>query len=51
MATNGVNFTYGDGARRESLLDIIVNIDPTEQQLVSGLQQFLVYLLPTREEC
>ena len=37
MATNGVNFTYPDGARRESLLDIVVNIDPTEQQLVSGL--------------
>lgn len=39
MATNGVNFTYGDGGRRESLLDIIVNIDPTEHQLVSGLQR------------
>lgn len=39
MATNGVNFTYGDGSRRESLLDIIVNIDPTEHQLVSGLQR------------
>lgn len=39
MATNGVNFTYPDGARRESLLDIVVNIDPTEQQLVSGLQR------------
>lgn len=39
MATNGVNFTYGDQGRRESLLDIIVNIDPTEHQLVSGLQR------------
>lgn len=39
MATNGVNFTYGDSARRESLLDIVVNIDPTEHQLVSGLQR------------
>ena len=39
MATNGVNFTYPDGARRESLLDIVVNIDPTEQQLMSGLQR------------
>lgn len=38
MATNGMNFTYPDVARRESLLDIIVNIDPTEHQLVSGLQ-------------
>ena len=39
MATNGVNFTYPDAARRESLLDIVVNIDPTEQQLMSGLQR------------
>lgn len=39
MATNGINFTYPDVARRESLLDIIVNIDPTEHQLVSGLQK------------
>ena len=39
MATNGVNFTYPDQARRESLLDIVVNIDPTEHQLVSGLQR------------
>lgn len=39
MATNGVNFTYPDVARRESLLDIVVNIDPTEHQLVSGLQR------------
>lgn len=39
MATNGINFTYPDVARRESLLDIIVNIDPTEHQLVSGLQR------------
>lgn len=39
MATNGINFTYPDAARRESLLDIVVNIDPTEHQLVSGLQR------------
>lgn len=39
MATNGVNYTYPDVARRESLLDIVVNIDPTEHQLVSGLQR------------
>lgn len=39
MATNGINFTYPDVARRESLLDIVVNIDPTEHQLVSGLQR------------
>jgi hypothetical protein len=38
MATNGVNYTYPDVARRESLLDVIINIDPTEHQLVSGLQ-------------
>ena len=39
MATNGVNYTYPDVARRESLLDIVVNIDPTETQLLSGLQR------------
>jgi hypothetical protein len=39
MATNGINFTYPDAARRESLLDIVVNIDPTETQLLSGLQK------------
>ena len=39
MAVNGINFTYPDAARRESLLDIVVNIDPTEHQLVSGLQR------------
>ena len=39
MATNGINFTYPDVARRESLLDIVINIDPTEHQLVSGLQR------------
>lgn len=39
MAVNGTNFTYPDQARRESLLDIVVNIDPTEHQLISGLQR------------
>jgi hypothetical protein len=39
MATNGVNYTYPDVARRESLLDIVVNLDPTENQLLSGLQR------------
>lgn len=39
MAVNGQNFTYPDNARRESLLDIVVNLDPTEHQLVSGLQR------------
>ena len=32
-------FTYDDSARRESLLDIITNIDPTETQLMTGLGQ------------
>lgn len=39
MATNGVNYTYPDVARRESLLDIVVSLDPTENQLLSGLQR------------
>lgn len=30
-------YTYDDGARRESLLDIITNITPTETQLYTGL--------------
>lgn len=33
MATNGTNFTYGDAARREDLLDVLTNIDPTEDRL------------------
>lgn len=37
MATNGVNFTYGDVGRKESLLDALTMISPTEYQLVSGL--------------
>lgn len=37
MATNGVNFTYSDTARRESLLDVITNISPRETQLFTGL--------------
>lgn len=37
MATNGVNFTYGDTARRESLLDVLTMISPTETQLFTGL--------------
>lgn len=32
-------FTYDDSARRESLLDVITNIDPTETQLFTGLGQ------------
>lgn len=30
-------YTYEDGARREDLLDIITNIDPTENGLLEGL--------------
>lgn len=37
MATNGVNFTYGDVGRRESLLDVLTMISPTETQLFTGL--------------
>lgn len=33
MATNGTNFTYNDAARREDLLDVMTNIDPTEDRL------------------
>jgi hypothetical protein len=32
-------FSYDDAARRESLLDVITNIDPTETQLFTGLGQ------------
>lgn len=39
MATNGVNFTYGDVARRESLLDVLTMISPKETQLFTGLQK------------
>lgn len=35
MATNA--FTYNDNARREDLLGILTNLDPTETQLSSGL--------------
>lgn len=38
MATNGMNFTYPDVARRESLLDIMGMLDPTETQMLSGFQ-------------
>lgn len=37
MATQ--NFTYDNRAVRESLLDVITNIDPTEDQLYVGLQK------------
>lgn len=38
MATNGMNFTYPDVARRESLLDVMNMLEPTDTQLLSGLQ-------------
>lgn len=33
MATNGVNFTYNDAARREDLVDVLTNIDPVEDRV------------------
>lgn len=35
----GVAFTYDETARRESLLDVITNISPTDTQLLSGLKK------------
>lgn len=32
-----VGYTYDDNARREDLLDVLTNLDPTDNQLVSGL--------------
>ena len=37
MATNGVNFTYPDVGRRESLLDVLTFIGPQDNQLLTGL--------------
>jgi hypothetical protein len=39
MATGPFNFSYTDQAVRESLLDIITNIDPMEDQLYVSLQK------------
>lgn len=39
MATGPFNFTYSDSAVRESLLDIITNIDPMEDQLYVSIQK------------
>lgn len=39
MATNGVNFTYPDVGRRESLLDVLTLIAPVQYPLVSGLSK------------
>lgn len=33
MATNGVNFTYTDAARREDLVDVLTNVDPVEDRV------------------
>lgn len=39
MAVGGYVYTYPDVARRESLLDAINMLDPTDTQLLSGVQQ------------
>jgi len=39
MAVGGYVFTYPDVARRESLLDVMNMLDPTDTQLLSGLKQ------------
>lgn len=38
MANSPVGQTYDDAAVREDLLDLMTNIDPTETQLMTGLQ-------------
>lgn len=39
MAVGGYVYTYPDVARRESLLDAVNMLDPTDTQLLSGLKQ------------
>lgn len=39
MAVGGYVYTYPDVARRESLLDVMNMLDPTDTQLLSGLMQ------------
>lgn len=39
MAVGGYVFTYPDVARRESLLDVMNMLDPTDTQLLSGIKQ------------
>lgn len=39
MAVGGQVFTYPDVARRESLLDVMNMLDPTDTQLLNGLKQ------------
>lgn len=43
MATSGYALTYGETARRESLLDVLTNIDPTEGRLIKNLQRSTAY--------
>jgi hypothetical protein len=39
MAVGGYVYTYPDVARRESLLDVMNMLDPTDTQLLSGIMQ------------
>lgn len=39
MAVGGYVFTYPDVARRESLLDVMNMLEPTDTQLLSGIKQ------------
>jgi len=39
MAVGGYTYTYPDVARRESLLDVMNMLEPTDTQLLSGLMQ------------
>lgn len=43
MATSGYALTYGETARRESLLDVLTNVDPTEGRLLKNLQHSTAY--------
>jgi hypothetical protein len=39
MAVGGYVYTYPDVARRESLLDIMNMLEPTDNQLLNGIMQ------------
>lgn len=39
MAVGGYTYTYPDVARRESLLDVVNMLDPTDTQMLSGFKQ------------
>lgn len=43
MASGGFAYTQGETARRESLLDVLTNIDPTEGRLLKNLQHSTAY--------